>query len=175
MAHDSIPTQQVLFPHSQQAVHQLSVQNIIQNPENPSLPISKDISPLFSKTLSINQLIPHDKIQCPLVKNSYHAQTFLQQAQNKRDPNNPTAIITNFNREVGLLVKQTAWVDMQSQELEDIKFLTTTLVQLGQFYSDETNASFLGGIMKAFGWRKACERDKHSGMLPHFQIIILCF
>ena len=65
MAHDSIPTQQVLFPRSQQAVHQFSVQNIIQNPENPSLPISKDISPLFFKTISINQLIPHDKCQPP--------------------------------------------------------------------------------------------------------------
>ena len=75
--------------------------------------------------------------------------------QHHIQPHEATAIITNFNREVGLFVKQTKWSDMKPHELKDIQFLTTTLVQLGKFYDNQKNGSLLGGIMKDFGWRKA--------------------
>ena len=88
---------------------------------------------------------------------------FLQYAQNTIKPDQPTAIHTNFNRKLGLFGKQTAWSDMPSEEYEEIKFVTTTLVQLGKFYDNQTNGSLLGGKIKAFGWRKGFERGEHCG------------
>ena len=90
-------------------------------------------------------------------------QNFLQYVQHTIKPDQPTAILTNFNCELGLFVKQTAWSDMPPEEYEEIKFLTTTLVQLGKLYDNQTNGSLLGGIMKVFGWRKGFERGEHCG------------
>jgi hypothetical protein len=54
---------------------------------------------------------------------------------------------------------------MLPNEIADIEFLTTTLVQLGRFYNNQKNGSFLGGIMKAFGWRKGYGNNgEYSGM-----------
>ncbi|EFP89904.1 uncharacterized protein PGTG_16192 [Puccinia graminis f. sp. tritici CRL 75-36-700-3] len=53
---------------------------------------------------------------------------------------------------------------MPPEEYEEIKFLTTTLVQLGHYYNNQSNSSLLEGVMKGFGWRKGYGQDmEHFG------------
>ena len=163
-----IHTDPLLLPRPNQADHEFSIQQIVPNPNNPQQFISQDILNLNCNTLSINQFSPHNQIQCPYVASIEETQEFLQHSLHIIKPDQPTAILTNFNRELGLFVKQTCWSDMSPEEYNDIKFLTSTIVQLGKFYRDQKNGSFLGGIMKAFGWRKGYDEEEHCGMLLNF-------
>ncbi|KAA1099857.1 hypothetical protein PGT21_022939 [Puccinia graminis f. sp. tritici] len=153
MDQNLIPTNPVLTPRSNQAEHEFSAQPVFLDPRTQKY-MSHDIIDLPYTTLILDQSAPHSKIQCPKVEDINSTQEFLQAARHHIEPSQPTMILTNANRELGLFVKQTKWSEMASYEIEDIEFLTTTLVQLGRFYKDQKNSSFLDGIMKGFGWRK---------------------
>ncbi|KNE92568.1 hypothetical protein PSTG_14078 [Puccinia striiformis f. sp. tritici PST-78] len=102
---------------------------------------------------------------CPEVESIEETQRFLAQAKHIISPDQPTAILTNFNTELGLFVKQTKWSDMPKEEYQELEFLTTTLIELGKFYNDLENASLISGIMRGFGWRKAYGTHKeHCGI-----------
>ncbi|KAA1080849.1 hypothetical protein PGT21_023709 [Puccinia graminis f. sp. tritici] len=153
-----IPTCQVLKPRFNQAEHEF-------NPQHPAKYISQEImSSTSCVILNIDQMAPHEDIKCPDVKQINPTQQFLDQAKHKIQPDKPTVIFTNSNRELGLFVKQTRWSDMPPEEYEEIKFLTTTLVQLGHYYNNQSNSSLLEGVMKGFGWRKGYGQDmEHFG------------
>ncbi|KNE89529.1 hypothetical protein PSTG_17016 [Puccinia striiformis f. sp. tritici PST-78] len=158
-----IPTESVLPPTANQSLHEFTPQRVQGDPNDPDSYISLDVIAAHAKTISLEQISSHDEIECPVVADVGLTQKFLQTAHLVVEPGVPTCILTNDSREVGLVVKQTKWEDMPPEEIEDLRFLTTTIKKLGRFYGDQRNGSLRGGIMKAIGWRKGYEEGKCCG------------
>lgn len=107
-------------------------------------------------------------IKCPDVHSISNTTRFLEQFKHHINPGPPVVVLTNHKRELGLVYKFTKWSDMTPTEYEEIRLLTTTIFQLGSFYGNQKNASFLGGIMKALGWRKGYDEVDKFGIYKPF-------
>ncbi|KAI7944939.1 hypothetical protein MJO28_010634 [Puccinia striiformis f. sp. tritici] len=114
----------------------------VPDPEDPTHYISKDVIKTQC-TLNINQDSPHEEIQCPVVESIPDTQLFLNSGEKHRiDPETPTCILIENNKELSLLVKQTKWSNMTADEIEDIHFLTKTPTRLSHFYNSQEIGSY---------------------------------
>ena len=52
---------------------------------------------------------------------------------------------------------------MTPQEIDDLKFVTSTIFEYGNFFKDQQNGSMIGGTMKAIGWRAGYDNLESFG------------